>query len=267
MEKLKEYLTKKEMIILIISLLIILLASFSYALFLSVDNRDEDIVTTECFKSTFEDSNDINLDIAYPMSDTEGSRLTPYTFTIKNLCNKAGEYQVNVETKEESSLSTNYLRYKLNNYSSDILGSQLEVQEYINENISESRNIEAGVILPNEEITYDLRLWVDESSTISESANKLYKGKVVIKTIENKEPYQTITLNANGGTLVHNEVVKVKQRKLGNIEEPELIGYFLEDWFSDSSLTNRVDENTIVTADLDNLYAKWVARNDTEYKV
>ena len=267
MKNLSKYLTKKQLIIFGFSMLIILLSSFSYAFFISSDLRDVDVVTTECFKTTFVDENDINLDNAYPMSDSEGSRLTPYTFTIKNLCNKAGEYQVNVETKEESSLSTNYLRYKLNSYSSDILGQQLEVQEYINDNISESRNIEAGVILPNEEITYNLRLWIDEASTVSQSANKLYKGKVVIKTIENKEPYQTITLNANGGTLTHNEVVKVKQRKLGNIEEPELIGYFLEDWFSDSSLTNRVDENTIVTADLDNLYAKWVPRDDTEYRV
>ena len=267
MKKLKEYLTKKEVIIFLVSLLIILLASFSYAFYYSVDNREEDVFTTECFKTTFVDENDINLENAYPMSDTEGSRLTPYTFTIKNICNKAGEYQVNVETKEESSLSTNYLRYKLNSYSSDILGQQLEVQEYINDNISESRNIEAGVILPNEEITYNLRLWIDETSTVSQSANKLYKGKVVIKTIENKEPYQTITLNANGGQLTHNEIVKVKQRKFGSIEEPERDGYYFEDWFSDVSLTNRVDENTIVTSTITNLYAKWVAREDTPYTV
>ena len=267
MEKLKEYLTKKEIIILIIAVVILLLSSFSYAIFYSTDTRDQDIVTIECFKTTFEDSNDIYLDKAYPMSEAEGNQLTPYVFTLKNLCNKASEYQVNIETKEESSLSTSYLRYKLNNYSSDILGNQLEVFEYVNQNIKESRNIEAGVLLPNEEKTYLLRLWVDEGSTVSQSANKLYNSKVVIKTIENREPYQTIALNPSGGQVEHSEIVRVKKRKIGSIDEPERIGYFFEDWFSDASFTNRVSEDTIVTSEMNTLYAKWVPREDTEYRV
>ena len=267
MKKVKEYLTKKEYIIFTLALVIIMLSSFSYAFFYSTDDTEEQIVTTECFKVTFVDENDINLDKAYPISNSEGSLLTPYTFTIKNVCQKAGEYQVNVETINDSTLSTSYLKYKLDNNSADILGNQLLVQEYVNKNIIESRNIEAGVILPNEEITYNLRLWIDENSTVEQSANKLYKGKVVIKTIENKEPYKTITLNPNGGEVTHNEVIKVKQRKIGNIEEPTRIGYTFEDWFSDSTLTNRVTENTIVTNELTNLYAKWVAREDTEYRV
>ena len=267
MKKLKEYLTKKEVIIFLVSLLIILLASFSYAFFISSDLRDEDIVTTECFKTTFVDENDINLENAYPMSDAEGSRLTPYTFTIKNLCNKAGEYQVNIETKEESSLSSSYLRYKLDNYPSDILGNQLEVQEYINENIKESRAIDAGVILPNEEKTYNLRLWVDESSTVSQSANKLYKGKVVVKTLENKEPYQNIILHSNVVEIQNNEIVRVKQRKLGNLPEIQKVGYTFEGWFLEEEYINEVDENTIVTSEIDNLYAKVTPNTNTPYTV
>ena len=257
MKKLNMIFTKKQLIILCISLVIIVLSSFSYALFLSIDNRDEDIVTTECFKLSFEDSNDINLDKAYPMSDSEGNQLTPCTFTIKNVCNRAGDYQVNIETKEESSLSTAYLRYKLDNNTPDILGNQLEVQEYINDNISESRNIAVGVILPNEEITYNLRLWLDENATVSQSANKVYKGKVVVKTIENKAPYQTIALNADGGNISTNQIIRVKTRQIGELDEPVKEDYQFLGWYLDSNFNEKVEEDTIVTDSMDNLYAKW----------
>ena len=267
MEKFRKYLTRKEYILFVISLMIVGLSTFSYALFYSIDNRDEDIVTTECFKLSFEGVNDINLDKAYPMSESEGNQLTPYTFTIKNVCRKAGDYELNIETKEESSLSTNYLRYKLNTSSSDILGNQLEITNYLNENIKESRNIDAGIIMPNEEKTYNLRLWIDEASTVSQSANKLYKGKVVIKNIEIKEPFLTIALNLNNGNLDVNQVVKVKSRKMGSLPNPTKAGYTFEGWYEDSELTNKVNENTLVTEQMTDLYANYTPNTNTPYTV
>jgi len=72
MEKLRRYLTNKQIVIFIISIMVILLSTFSYAFYYSVDNREEDMITTECFKLSFVDQNDINLDKAYPLSDSEG---------------------------------------------------------------------------------------------------------------------------------------------------------------------------------------------------
>ena len=266
MKKIKEYLTNKTVVVFALSMVIIL-SSFSYALFNSVDNTDEQIVTTECFKLTFSDENEIDMDKSYPMTESEGIKLVPYEFTLKNVCKKTGEYQVNIEIKEDTTLSTNYLRYKINNRTTKILGNELEVQEYINENIKESRNIEAGIIFPNEEITYNLRMWIDENATVEQSANKIIKSKVVVKTIENKEPYQTIILNTNGGEITHNEVIKIKQREIGELEEPTREGYNFLGWYKDIELTNKITDETKVTNELTNLYAKWEAREDTTYKV
>ena len=258
MKKIKKYLSKKEYIIFALSLVIILLSTFSFAFYYSVDSTQESIVTSECFKLSFEDQNDINLDKAYPLSDSEGSNLKPYTFTIRNVCNKAGNYQVNIETLNNSTLSTNYLKYKLDNQTPDILGNQLEVQEYINNNVSESRNIEVGVILPNEEVTYNLRLWIYEESTFEQTSEKEYSGKVVVKTIDNKEPYQTITLNTNGGEITNNEIIKIKTRQIGELEEPTRLGYDFDGWYLDSALTNKINNNTIVTNEMNEIYAKYI---------
>ena len=248
---------KNKCMILFILFLIVLLLSFSYAYFYNVDETQENVVTTECFKLSFVDQNDINLDKTYPLTEQEGSNLVPYTFTIKNVCNKAGDYEVNIETINTSTISTSYLRYKLDNNTSDILGQQLEKYEYINQNINESRNIETGLLLPNEERTYNLRIWIDENATVEQSSNKEYKGKVVVKTIENKEPYQTIILNTNGGELEETQITRVKTRQIGVLPTPSRIGYTFAGWFKDSEFSQSIDNNTIVTNELNNIYAKW----------
>ena len=244
MKKIKKYLTKKEYIIFTLSLIIVILMSFSYAFYYNVEDTEENMATTECFKLIFEDESEINLDKAYPLTDQEGLSLKPYTFTIKNECNKAGSYEVNIETINTSNLSTNYIRYKLNNNSVDTLGQQLEKNEYINENINESRNIDVGVILPEEEKTYTLRLWLDNNTTIEQTSNKTYKGKVVVKTIENKEPYQTIALNTLGGDISGGELIKVKTRSIGDIPSPTLENHTFEGWYLDQNLTQKISNNS-----------------------
>ena len=66
-----------------------------------------------------------------------------------------------------------------------------------------------------------------------------------------------IKLNANGGTLSENEIVRNQNRKIGDIPIPTRVAYNFKGWYSDQALTNQVDENTIVTTQLYNLYAKW----------
>ena len=51
---------------------------------------------TDCFKITYVDSNDINLESAIPMSENDALNLTPYTFTISNICNHVINYNINL---------------------------------------------------------------------------------------------------------------------------------------------------------------------------
>ena len=185
MNKYKKYLSKKEYIIFLLAL-IITLSSFSYAFFLSIDTFNNNIATTECFNITLQDKNDIYLDKTYPLSEEEGTNLRPYTFTIKNVCKESADYQVNIETFSSSTLNTQYLRVKVDNTPSSKLGLLEEDTEYINPNIGESNKIIDGSLLSNEEVTYNIRLWIDEDATVEQSSNKIYSAKVVVKALENK---------------------------------------------------------------------------------
>ena len=188
MKNFKINLSKKEYIIFVIALIITLL-SFSYAFFMSTDMFGNNIATTECFKLTLVDSNDINLDKTYPMSEGEGSNLTPYTFTIKNVCNLTADYQVNIETLNTTTIDTQYIRVKLDDEESNILKDYELNTNNVNNIVSEGRVITTGKLRANEEKTYYLRMWVDENSTVLQSEDKIYHGKVTITSVPVKEQY------------------------------------------------------------------------------
>ena len=179
------HLTKVELIVFLIAL-IVTVSSLTYAFFLSIDEIDNNTATTECFKLSFEDSNDIDIKYAYPLSEEEGNSLSPYVFTIKNTCKNTASYQVNIETLDNSSIKTNNVRIKFENEHSKILSDLEDVTTFVNNNVSKSNKITEGTLRQNEQITYSLRLWLDENSTVEDTADKIYKSKVVVTASPNK---------------------------------------------------------------------------------
>ena len=70
-----------------------------------------------------------------------------------------------------------------------------------------------------------------------------------------------ITLHPNGGILSENEIIRSQNFSIREIPTPKRPGYAFRGWYSDQSFTNLVNENTIVTTQLFNLYAKWELTN------
>ena len=263
MKRIRNILSKKQYIIFSISLIIVLLSTFSYAFYYNMDNTEEQLVRTDCFKLTFEDQNDINLQATYPLTEQEGSSLRPYEFTITNVCNAMEDYQVNIETLNDSDLSIDYLRYKLDNNSSLILGNQDEVTLYVNNNVKNSRKITTGTLNYNESITYNLRLWIDEDSSVEDVSDKIYKSKVVVIST----PKQSIELITNGGTIITNPITREIGKTIGELESPTRVGYNFSGWYKDEELRSNITTDTIVTSRMTMIYAKWSPRTDTMYTV
>ncbi len=109
---------KKNYILIIGGIIAAIMLTFgiTYAYWrLTKEQTNENVVTTACldFEITNE-QDDINLPKAYPISDYEGYELTPYKFTIHNKCEDNASYQINLEMLEGSNLSTNFIKYILN---------------------------------------------------------------------------------------------------------------------------------------------------------
>ena len=185
MKDLFEIISKRKVLFIsILSIVLILgiVMGYSFSYFISTESTNNNVVKSDCFKISFEDSNDINIDKAYPISESEASSLTPYTFTIKNICANQMNYVVNMEVLTGTSLSTDYIRYKLNSDNSVILGQRSDVTDYFNTSVIESRTLENGILVSNQEKTFNLRMWIDENAQAEQTENKIFKGKVVVIT-------------------------------------------------------------------------------------
>ncbi len=173
---------------LLITVLCIIGVSFAwFRLYLS-QTENNTLASRTCFNTTLtEDTSKISLTDAFPISDEDGLKQTPFTFTIKNNCNSYVKVYITIDSTYRESTDTSYLKdnYMKVNISpkgtttskSVILGSQT---------LTDLENNRKGYIIvttglkANEEKSYDLRIWMDSAVTTEQGLNKNWSGKIVV---------------------------------------------------------------------------------------
>ena len=166
-----------------IFLVISILIGISYAYYIfSVSQSGSNVVRTDCFEITFEDGNAINLTNTIPLTDKDARKLNPYTFTISNVCNYDIDYDVNLETLNGSTIDLSAVKVKINQFAPFNLGDieNNDNSSIINNNAISSKNIKSGSLKGNTSKSFDLRLYIDENSTVEQSADKEFYSKVVV---------------------------------------------------------------------------------------
>ena len=190
---------------LLVTVLCIIGVSFAwFRLYLS-QNENNTIASRTCFNTTLtEDTSKISLTDAFPITDEDGLKQTPFTFTIKNNCNSYVKVYITIDSTYRESTSTSYLKdnYMKVNISpkgtttskSVILGSQT---------LTDLENNKKGYIIvstglkANEEKSYDLRIWMDSAVTTEQGLNKNWSGKIVVVSNASNEPTFAETILAN----------------------------------------------------------------------
>ena len=168
--------------------------------------------TSGCLNISLTDASaSINLNNIYPITDIEGLDTTSYDFTITNTCNTDANYQINLESLNQTSnsLSADYLKVSL---SSDTVGNVISI---LSDNSSvtpevanayKAYNLYTGTLTANETKTYHLKLWLDYDATVEVAANKVYQSKInvvanpEIQVVDNLEA----TFELNDKTLTSN---------------------------------------------------------------
>ena len=181
---------------LLVTVICIIGVSFAwFRLYLS-QNENNTIASRTCFNTTLtEDTSKISLTDAFPITDEDGLKQTPFTFTIKNNCNSYVKVYITIDSTYRESTNTSYLKdnYMKVNISpkgtttgkSVILGSQT---------LTDLENNRKGYIIvstglkANEEKSYDLRIWMDSAVTTEQGLNKNWSGKIVVVSNASKEP-------------------------------------------------------------------------------
>lgn len=241
---------KFKLSIIFVVLFLFIFVSISFGYFIYGSRQDlNNIASSDCFKLNFSDGNTINIQSMVPLSEESASNLIPYEFTIKNVCKHDASYSVNIETLNVSTLNEDYVRFKIDDNKSKTLGSitSNDITFYVNDNVKSSKTLISNILLPNEEITHSLRLWVDEESTVEQSAEKYYESKIVVSSTLNNNPYHIITLNDEGIT----STVKVIDGEKLQSPNKTKDGYHFEGWYDE-------DDNKIIIPNNDmTLYARW----------
>ena len=181
---------------LLITVLCIIGVSFAwFRLYLS-QTENNTIASRTCFNTTLtEDTSKISLTDAFPITDEDGLKQTPFTFTIKNNCNSYVKVYITIDSTYRESTNTSYLKdnYMKVNISSKgtttgksvILGSQT---------LTDLENNRKGYIIvstglkANEEKSYDLKIWMDSAVTTEQGLNKNWSGKIVVVSNAAEEP-------------------------------------------------------------------------------
>ena len=190
---------------LLITVLCIIGVSFAwFRLYLS-QTENNTIASRTCFNTTLtEDTSKISLTDAFPITDEDGLKQTPFTFTIKNNCNSYVKVFITIDSTYRESTDTSYLKdnYMKVNISSKgttasksvILGSQT---------LTDLENDRKGYIIvstglkANEEKSYDLRIWMDSAVTTEQGLNKNWSGKIVVVSSASNGPTFAETILAN----------------------------------------------------------------------
>ena len=219
------------LLLFVLSGLIISLLGVSFAVwFYSSTQKDFNTLGSKCFELVLtNESEAINLDKAYPISDQEGLALTGYSFTIKNTCNTIAAYEVNLEDIIPTALkrlNSSYIKVSINDGTPEKLTDLPQKVPSI-DGADASYALTTGSLKPEEEVNYTVKLWIAEDTPVVEAAmDATFESKVSISAGYTENTENEISLSYESQTTVVNnaqeEIIVKGESKNYNLTEYSL---------------------------------------------
>ena len=219
---------KSKVSLLIIGILIVLASvglSYAYWQMTLMGDKGNNVISG-CFNiEMINQKDEITLGSTYPITDEEGLKLKPFSFTLKNTCTIFAHYYVNMEMLEGTTLNSKFVAVRVNNEEINTLDTYKTASTTI-DGSTESRTIAEGYLGADEEVDYTVSFWMDEDVTIDDDVmNKVFKSKIVI----NSEPGKYDPVSAGYNTL-HDAILaneyqttpEIAKEKIANKQEVDL---------------------------------------------
>ena len=213
---------KVNMIVLVVSVILMLIGlSYGY-FFIRKNQKNNNVAGSECFKLEFSNESEaINLSNMYPISDEEGKKQVPYSFTITNTCDMLASYTVNMEMLEGTTLNSKYLDVLVNNEEIKLL-STYEATDTVIANSTESRVIAKGTLGYKDSADYTVRFWMDKDVEDVDSMNKYFASKIVVVAIPSTWDSISAGYNTLHDAILANEYQSTPEDAIKRIEAKEL---------------------------------------------
>ncbi len=176
-----DFMKKGKIYVLVLALLFVFvsLSETTYSLFLKSNSTEEFNYNTGLLDLQFVEDEQISLENVFPMNDSEGIKQEPYHLTIKNTGSLIYLFDLKMLSNEtDNVINSNYIKVKVNDGLPHSLASTDNVL------------INNVIIYPNEEITFNINVWLDIDMPNNElgkkfSAKVVTSGSGIYKTIDN----------------------------------------------------------------------------------
>ena len=180
----KNVINNKNKIVLFLGIFALILISigFSYAYWRFTKMQEKtNTATSGCFNIELTDQKDeINLTNAYPITDEQGLKLKPFSFTIHNNCSIFTHYYVNLEALEGTTLDSKWVATKVNSDAITTLDKFKTTTTKLDGSVN-SHILAEGYLGADDTVDYSVSFWMDEDATINDDVmNKVFKSKIVV---------------------------------------------------------------------------------------
>ncbi len=236
--------------VLVVSIFVILF-SISYAfLNMGLQGEKRQVVSAGNLQLEFQEGKAITLGNAMPVYDEVGMIQDPFTFKLVNNGSIPINYivkLVDVTSEDVEKLDTDIVKYGLTRDGFNIIAFLSNL---------ENGQLDRGMILANQTIEYDLRLWIDfdvEDEGLINEKSLSYRIEVEAGQVDGTE--RKIQFDLDGGQATEITKTVVVGEKYGALPSPTKTGYNFLGWFNEKD--EYVDENTILDAFTQKLTAKW----------
>lgn len=203
-EKLKKISNKKIVILTSIVMLLVLIASVSYAIWSrSFTQTGTNLSKYDCFDIVYaENVNEVSLSNGYPITDEEGLKAESYDLTIKNTCKILANYEVVLNKLNTSTLNDTNVKIAVD---SDIsLLSDLKTTNTNLTNATEGKVLTTGILANGQSKTIKIQSWMDENTTKTEGAGKSFSYKVTAEATTGVSSKSLIKLALNSNKIYDN---------------------------------------------------------------
>ena len=176
---------------LLVTVLVLMGVTYAYYRISKTQTNSNVIGTRTCLDTTLtEETSEIVLSDAFPISDDDGMKQSPFTFTLTNNCDSYVKVTIALVSEYRTSTDTSYLKddYVKSNLSSkgttdgsSVILNTLSLAEV--DTATEGYILKTTGLKNKEAKSFDLRLWLDSETTNEQGLNKTWKGKIVISVV------------------------------------------------------------------------------------
>ena len=188
---------RRNIMILMISLSLVLLLGSSYALLRSTAvGTTPYVINVGSLQVSFEEgkTEKLSLENMYPMSDKEGKNISDeLSFSVKNTGNVEARYNLYLEELSNTPVFKDHIRFIVKKNDRDYTDPKT---------LGSNKYIDANAYLDtNQTASYKVKLWLDKEADNTymsdETSTKEFKAKVIIEAIQNTNEYDLYDISGN----------------------------------------------------------------------